>query len=137
MRTALGILLLCVILQIASTITACSLFYAGRQTSKLKCVYLTTDSLFVNYTCSADAISGFTVINHSESISDTVSYTEKFPEPVVRFKLPILRESIVDKSVEIVLEITNSTNREGFSIYIKPGDLNRLKRIYCSYSHNN
>jgi hypothetical protein len=137
MRAASTILTLALIAQVMAIITSCSFFpqfnESGRE-SRLKCIYLTTDSLVLNYECKRDAIEGFTIINHSISNSDSFSYSRKFDVPVTRYRLPVVRESIINKDVEILLDITNSHHREGFSIYIKPGDLNKYKKIYCSYS---
>jgi hypothetical protein len=136
-KTAIAMFVVVLGLQSASMIAACSFFpglKGGVKSSELKCIYLTTDSLVLNYECAEDSIAGITIINHSAAEPDSSSYSITLPQPVVSYRLPVVRSSIVEKSIEIIMDITGSHSMESFTLVIKPGELNKRKKIYSSYS---
>lgn len=56
-----------------------------------------------------------------------------FEEPVTLYRLPIHRNAITDKHLEIELHLTDSHWRETYYIDIKPKILNEETKIYSRY----
>jgi hypothetical protein len=87
------------------------------------------------YNCrSQQKIASLTIIDDSESSWKPIYFKEK-PEPAVReYLFPISTDSLRNKTIRILISITESHWREGYTIYVKPEDFSNKGKVYCSYS---
>jgi hypothetical protein len=89
----------------------------------------------IKYECRKnELIKSITIIDDGKNKNDTFHFEIKFSQGVSEYTLPFSRTLLADKSISILLGITNSHFREGYSIYLKPVDFLKNKKVYCRTS---
>jgi hypothetical protein len=117
---------------------SCSIFpqfnESGRE-SKLKCLYFLTDSIKIFYKCSSQQkIASLTVIDDTKLRWKPIYFEKKFDPAVSEYTFPFHKDSLTNKTFRILISITESHSREGYTIYVKPENFTNKNRVYCRYS---
>lgn len=110
-------------------------FNENGKESKLKCLYFYADSLKLVYKChTQQKIASLTIIDDSKSRISPIYFEKKFDIPVKEYIFPFSKDSLNNKTFRILVSITESHWREGYTIYVKPEDFLTNRKIYCKYS---
>lgn len=110
-------------------------FNESGKESTLRCLYFNTDSNKLVYKChTQQKIAALTIIDNSKSRTNRVFFEKKFDIPVKEYEFPFSKDSLSSKTFEILISITESHSREGYTIYVKPEDFVSSKKVYCKYS---
>lgn len=117
---------------------SCSLFpqfnESGKE-SKLKCLYFYTDSLKLVYKCNTQRkIASITLIDDNKMSRKPIYFEKKFDPAVKDYVFPFSKDSLNNKTFRILISITESHWREGYTIYVKPEDFTNKGKVYCRYS---
>jgi hypothetical protein len=117
---------------------SCSIFpqfnESGKE-SRLKCIYFLPDSLKLVYDCkTSKKIASLTLIDDSKLSWKPIYFKKKFDPAVKEYVFPLSKDSLNNKTFRILISITESHSREGYTIYVKPGDFISKGKVYCRYS---
>lgn len=103
--------------------------------ARASCLYLDTDSLKVIDACGGQSLSMLRVYVNIDSKHHDGRLLCKldWDEPVKQFILPLPEDSLVNRHIQVDLYPEGAAHRDMYWIDLRPGDLDRKKRIIARF----
>ena len=102
---------------------------------RIKCLYLSTDSLKVRYECDEKEIASITVYENKSAREyfGKLIYSNPSVNAKGQFLLPLNRDSANGKFLQIEIHLSGDHYRMTYYIETKPGDIAIPQRIYSHF----
>ena len=110
-----------------------SMFDIAGKGAKTECCYLHTDSLKIVCSCNERKITSASVYENTSAKQSfgKLIFQKKWDQPANEFVLPLERDSLANKFIQVELHFTNPEPREAYYIDWQPGDLKNKTIIYA------
>lgn len=103
--------------------------------ARTPCLYLQPDSLKLSYACNGSGISELKVYENTgpKQYYGRLLYRQSWSVPIRSFILPISKDSIAGRYIQLDLNLDGSGAREHYEIGLAPGDLDKKQKLIARY----